>query len=64
MKPSTSGLAMATALVLLLLPLSAPEANAAAHARISRMGSRTSAWVIATDEERMIAEHTLAALRG
>jgi acetate kinase len=35
-------------------------ANRAGHGRISRPDSRVSAWVIPTDEERMIAEHTLA----
>jgi len=34
-------------------------ANRAGGPRISAAGSRVSAWVIATDEERMIAEHTL-----
>lgn len=38
------------------------RANAAGSARISTDGSRVSAWVIATDEETMIARHTLAAL--
>jgi acetate kinase len=37
-------------------------ANAAGGPRISGQGSRVSAWVIATDEESMIAQHTLAAL--
>lgn len=32
--------------------------------RISTSGSRVSAWVIPTDEERMIALHTIAALTG
>lgn len=31
---------------------------------ISKAESRVAAWVIPTDEERMIARHTLAALRG
>ena len=35
-------------------------ANRANGPRISVAGSRVSAWVIPTDEERMIAEHTLA----
>jgi acetate kinase len=35
-----------------------PAANAAGGPRISRPGSRTPAWVVPTDEERMIAEHT------
>jgi acetate kinase len=34
-------------------------ANAAGGPRISSPGGRVSAWVIPTDEERMIAEHTL-----
>jgi acetate kinase len=34
--------------------------NRAGGPRISTSGSRPSAWVIPTDEERMIAEHTLA----
>jgi acetate kinase len=39
-------------------------ANAAGGPRISAPGSRPSAWVIPTDEERMIAEHTLDVWRG
>jgi len=35
-----------------------PEANAAGRPRISRGGSRVSAWVIPTNEELMIARHT------
>jgi len=35
-----------------------PEANVAGAARISRPGSRVSAWVVPTDEELMIARHT------
>jgi acetate kinase len=35
-----------------------PEANAARGPRISRAGSKTSAWVIPTNEELMIARHT------
>jgi acetate kinase len=38
-------------------------ANRAGGPRISAPGSRVSAWVIPTDEERMIAEHTLAVWR-
>ena len=34
-------------------------ANRAGGPRISTPGSRVSAWVIPTDEERMIAEHTV-----
>jgi acetate kinase len=34
------------------------DANARGDARISRAGSRVSAWVIATNEELMIARHT------
>jgi acetate kinase len=41
-----------------------PAANAADGPRISRDGSRVDAWVIPTDEEGMIARHTLEALRG
>lgn len=36
------------------------DANRLGHSRISRDNSPVQAWVIATDEERMIAEHTLA----
>jgi len=36
-----------------------PAANRAGGPRISTPGSRVSAWVIPTDEERMIAEHTV-----
>jgi acetate kinase len=36
--------------------------NAAGGPRISAAGSAVSAWVVPTDEERMIARHTLAAL--
>jgi acetate kinase len=35
-----------------------PEANAAKGPRISRAGSRVSAWVIPTNEELIIARHT------
>ena len=35
-----------------------PEANARKEERISRRGSRVSAWVIPTNEELMIARHT------
>jgi acetate kinase len=38
-------------------------ANARHGPRISVVGSRASAWVIPTDEERMIALHTIAALQ-
>jgi acetate kinase len=38
-------------------------ANRAGGPRISRADSPASAWVIPTDEERMIAIHTLAAVR-
>ncbi|HMQ30794.1 MAG TPA: acetate kinase [Chloroflexaceae bacterium] len=41
-----------------------PAANAAHGPRISAPGSRLAAYVIPTDEERMIALHTLAALAG
>jgi len=39
-------------------------ANARHGPRISTAGSRVSAWVIPTDEERMIARHTQAIRRG
>jgi acetate kinase len=41
-----------------------PAANDGDGPRISRDGSRVDAWVIPTDEEGMIARHTLEALRG
>ena len=40
------------------------QANAAGGPRISREASRVSAWVIPADEERMIARHTMQALRA
>ncbi len=40
------------------------SANGRHGPRISSAGSRLSAWVIATDEERMIARHTNALRRG
>jgi acetate kinase len=39
-------------------------ANRAGGPRISAAGSRMSAWVIPTDEERMIARHTVAVWRA
>jgi acetate kinase len=39
-------------------------ANRAGGPRISAAGSRVSAWVIPTDEERMIAQHTVAVWRA
>lgn len=39
-------------------------ANASGGPRISRAGSRVSAWVIPTNEELMIARHTRAVLAG
>ncbi len=39
-----------------------PAANAGGGPRITRPGSRVSAWVVPTDEERVIAEHTAALL--
>jgi acetate kinase len=39
-----------------------PGANARHDTRISRAGSRVSAWVIPTNEELMIARHTAALL--
>ena len=38
------------------------DANARGDGRISARASRTAAWVIPTDEEQMIARHTIAAL--
>ena len=40
------------------------RANRAGGPRISAADSRVSVWVIPTDEERMIAEHTLAVIAG
>jgi acetate kinase len=40
------------------------RSNAAGEPKISADGSRVSAWVIPTDEESMIARHTLAALEA
>jgi acetate kinase len=39
------------------------EANATSELKISRKGSRVACYVIPTDEELMIASHTLQALR-
>jgi acetate kinase len=39
-------------------------ANAAAGGRITREGSRTSAWVIPTDEDLMIAKHAWGVLKA
>jgi acetate kinase len=41
-----------------------PGANEAGGPRISEPGSPVSAWVIPTDEERMIARHTAAVWRA
>jgi acetate kinase len=41
-----------------------PEANARRAGRISTQGSRVACHVIPTDEELMIARHTLCVLRG
>ncbi|HLJ20118.1 MAG TPA: acetate kinase, partial [Stellaceae bacterium] len=41
-----------------------PGANARGNGRISTPTSRTAAWVIPTDEEQMIARHTLGALEA
>jgi acetate kinase len=41
-----------------------PEANAKGDRRISRQGSRIACYVIPTDEELMIARHTLRVLRA
>jgi acetate kinase len=38
------------------------EANASGQTRISKAGSRVSAWVIPTNEELMIARHTATVL--
>ena len=40
------------------------RANAAGGPRISAPGSAVSVWVIPTDEELMIAQHTLALVQG
>ena len=40
------------------------EANANGERMISRKGSRIACWVIRTDEELMIASHTLRVLRA
>jgi acetate kinase len=41
-----------------------PDANAGGGPRISRQGARVACYVIPTDEELMIARHTLGILRG
>jgi acetate kinase len=41
-----------------------PEANARKGPRISAAGSTVAAYVIPTDEERMIAQHTLSILNS
>jgi acetate kinase len=41
-----------------------PEANAKGAGRISHEGSRVACYVIPTDEELMIARHTLDVLRA
>jgi acetate kinase len=41
-----------------------PEANDAGGPCISAVGSRTRAWTVPTDEELMIARHTLSTLEG
>jgi acetate kinase len=41
-----------------------PDANATGQQRISPEGRSPSVWVIPTDEERMIARHTLRVVRG
>jgi acetate kinase len=40
------------------------DANRAGEARISAVGSRVAVWTIPTDEELMIARHTLGVLRS
>jgi acetate kinase len=37
-----------------------PDANAASHPCISRPGARVSAWVVPSDEERVIARQAFA----
>jgi acetate kinase len=41
-----------------------PDANAKGESRISRKESRISCYVVPTDEELMIARHTLRVLRA
>ena len=41
-----------------------PDANAKSATRISRKGSRVTCHVIPTDEELMIARHTLRVMRA
>ena len=41
-----------------------PAANEAGGPRISRAGSRVAAWVVPTNEELMIAQHTQRLLAG
>jgi acetate kinase len=41
-----------------------PKANASGASRISRPESRVALLVVPTDEELMIAQHTVALLRG
>jgi acetate kinase len=41
-----------------------PEANAKGTGRISTSGTRIACYVIPTDEELMIARHTLRVLRA
>jgi acetate kinase len=41
-----------------------PEANNAGETRVSRPDSRVSAWVMPTDEESVIARHTLRLMGG
>jgi acetate kinase len=41
-----------------------PQANGRSHPLISSATSRVAAWVIPTNEELVIAEHTLALLKG
>jgi len=40
------------------------QANAAGGPRISRVGSRVSAWVVHTNEELVIARHTRRVLKN
>ena len=58
------GVCIGAAMILLAACETAPEeqANTGGTGRISAAGSPVSVWVVPTDEERMIARHTQAAL--
>jgi acetate kinase len=47
-----------------LRSLRSQQRNHGGGPRISAADSRVSVWVIPTDEERMIAEHTLSVVSG